>query len=126
MKLFMVHFTSELLKEIREISDKWLDGRKEMGFSMGFFDEDYINNGPLGVVRDSEGVLKAFVTIMPTYGENKRFCSDLMRFSRDTPRGVMDYMLVQLLEWGKENNYETFDFGVAPLSNVGTSKNIHF
>ena len=34
----------------------------------GFFDEDYINNGPLGVVRDSEGVLKAFVTIMPTYG----------------------------------------------------------
>lgn len=115
-------FSSELLKEIREISDKWLDGRKEMGFSMGFFDEDYINNGPLGVVRDSEGVLKAFVTIMPTYGENKRFCSDLMRFSRDTPRGVMDYMFVQLLEWGKENNYETFDFGVAPLSNVGTSK----
>lgn len=115
-------FSSELLNEMKEISDKWLNGRKEMGFSMGFFDEDYINDGPLGIVRDSEGVLKAFVTIMPTYGENKRFCSDLMRFSRDTPRGVMDYMFVQLLEWGKENNYETFDFGVAPLSNVGTSK----
>lgn len=115
-------FSRELLSELREISDKWLNGKKEMGFSMGFFNEEYIDKGPLGIVRDNEGTLKAFVTIMPTYGENKRFCSDLMRFSRNTPRGVMDYMFVKLLEWGKENGYETFDFGVAPLSNVGASK----
>ena len=89
---------------------------------MGFFNEEYIKRGPIGLVRDNEGILKAFVTIMPTYGENKKLCSDLMRFSKNNPRGVMDYMFVKVMEWGRENGYKYFDFGSAPLSNVGTYK----
>lgn len=112
----------DIIKELKVISDEWLNGRNEMGFSMGFFDADYIKKGPVGLVRDNEGVLKAFVTLMPTYGDNKKLCSDLMRFTKDNPRGVMDYMFVKVMEWGREHGYENFDFGVAPLSNVGTSK----
>lgn len=111
-----------LMIDIRQISDIWLAGKKEMGFSMGFFDEEYIKKAPVGLVRDEEGNLKAFVTTMPTYGENKTFCSDLMRYSRETPRGVMDYMFANLLLWGKENGYKYFNFGVSPLANVGYSK----
>lgn len=111
-----------LMAELREISDIWLAGKKEMGFSMGFFDEEYIKQAPIGLVRDENNTLKAFVTTMPTYGENETFCSDLMRYSRETPRGVMDYMFANLLLWGKENGYKYFNFGVSPLANVGYSK----
>ncbi|MGL4990907.1 MAG: bifunctional lysylphosphatidylglycerol flippase/synthetase MprF [Sarcina sp.] len=113
---------TELMKELKEISDTWLNGKKEMGFSMGFFDEDYIKRAPIGLVRDENNKLKAFVTTMPTYGDNETFCSDLMRYSRETPRGVMDYMFANLLMWGKENGYKYFNFGVSPLANVGFSK----
>lgn len=116
------NISHEVLMEVKEVSDIWLNGRKEKGFSMGFFNEEYIKRGPIGLVRDNEGILKAFVTIMPTYGENKKLCSDLMRFSKNNPRGVMDYMFVKVMEWGKENGYKYFDFGSAPLSNVGTYK----
>ncbi|WP_297638317.1 bifunctional lysylphosphatidylglycerol flippase/synthetase MprF [uncultured Clostridium sp.] len=116
------NINNDVLKELKIISDEWLDGRNEMGFSIGFFDEEYIKKGPVGLVRDDKGVLKAFVTLMPSYGENKKLCSDLMRFTKHNPRGVMDYMFVKVMEWGKEKGYENFDFGVAPLSNVGTSK----
>ncbi|MGL4762325.1 MAG: bifunctional lysylphosphatidylglycerol flippase/synthetase MprF [Sarcina sp.] len=114
--------TDNLISELKIISDEWLNGKKEMGFSMGFFDPEYIKRSPIGIVKDENQQIKAFVTIMPTYGENKMFCSDLMRYSRDTPRGLMDYMFVNLLLWGKENGYNYFNFGVSPLSNVGFSK----
>lgn len=114
--------SSELLSELKNISDIWLAGKNEMKFSMGFFDEEYINRSPIGIVKNADNVIEAFVTIMPTYGENKTFCSDLMRYSRNTPRGVMDYMFANLLLWGKENGYKYFDFGVSPLANVGLSK----
>ncbi|MGL5577022.1 MAG: phosphatidylglycerol lysyltransferase domain-containing protein, partial [Sarcina sp.] len=112
----------ELVSKLKVISDEWLNGKKEMGFSMGFFDSEYIKKSPIGIVKNENQEVKAFVTIMPTYGENKIFCSDLMRYSRETPRGLMDYMFANLLLWGKENGYEYFNFGVSPLSNVGFSK----
>ncbi|WP_066872750.1 bifunctional lysylphosphatidylglycerol flippase/synthetase MprF [Clostridium mediterraneense] len=112
----------ELINDMKRVSDQWLAGKDEMGYSMGFFDEEYINRAPLGLVRDDKGTLQAFVTTMPTYGINNTFCSDLMRYSRDTPRGVMDYMFANLLLWGKENGYKYFNFGVSPLANVGSSK----
>lgn len=114
--------SKDLLSDLKRISDTWLAGKNEMKFSMGFFDEEYINRSPIGIVRNADGILEAFVTIMPTYGENQTFCSDLMRYSRNTPRGVMDYMFANLLLWGKENGYKYFDFGVSPLANVGLSK----
>ncbi|MGL4849996.1 MAG: bifunctional lysylphosphatidylglycerol flippase/synthetase MprF [Clostridium sp.] len=110
------------LDKMQDISDLWLNGRNEMGYSMGFFDRAYIKTGPVLLVRNEEGELKAFLTLMQTYGENKKLCSDLMRHTNDNPRGVMDYTFVKAMEWAKENGYEEFDMGVAPLSNVGTSK----
>ena len=36
-------FTDDFMKELKEISIQWLNGRKEKGFSLGFFDEDYLD-----------------------------------------------------------------------------------
>lgn len=114
-------FSREFLDSLREISDEWLDGRKEKGFSVGFFDEDYLNKAPIAILKDREGEIKAFANIMYMY-DDESFSVDLMRFSKNTPRGVMDFMFINLIEYGKEKGYEIFNMGMAPLANVGLSK----
>lgn len=114
-------FSKEFLDSLREISDEWLDGRKEKGFSVGFFDENYLNKAPIAILKDRDGEIKAFTNIMNMY-DDESFSVDLMRFSKNTPRGVMDFMFINLIEYGKENGYEIFNMGMAPLANVGLSK----
>lgn len=114
-------FSREFLDSLREISDEWLDGRKEKGFSVGFFDEHYLNKAPIAILKNREGEIKAFANIMYMY-DDESFSVDLMRFSKNTPRGVMDFMFINLIEYGKENGYEIFNMGMAPLANVGLSK----
>ena len=43
---------------------------------------------------------------------------DLMRYSDVAPRGVMDFLLVELMQWGRREGYQRFDLGMAPLSGL--------
>ena len=94
--------------------------RSEKGFSLGFFDEDYLNEAPVCLIRDASGKLVAFASMMPM--DEKTLSIDLMRHSQDAPSGIMDKIFISLFEYGKEQGYEYFDMGMAPLSNVGESR----
>ncbi len=59
-------FSDELMQEMRAVSDDWLGDQVEKGFSLGFFDPDYINTSPVALVDDKDGKLVAFATLMPT------------------------------------------------------------
>ena len=115
-------FDEELLNDLKEISDSWLDGRQEKGFSLGFFDEKYIQFAPIALVRDEENKVQAFVTFLASNGPEEASI-DLMRYHlRTAPNGIMDYLFVKLLLHFKEEGVIFFDLGMAPLSNVGTEK----
>lgn len=115
-------FSDEMFDQLKEVSDEWLGGRQEKGFYIGFFDKDYLNKQPIAIVRNSEYEIKGFSNLMPMYDNNKTLSIDLMRFSHDTCNGIMDFIFVNLFKWGKEQGYERFNMGMAPLSNVGRSK----
>ena len=115
-------FSNEFISEIRKVSNEWLGNRKEKGFSIGFFDEEYLSRADIAIVRNKNNEIKGFTNIMPMYDGNKTLSIDLMRFSHDTCNGIMDYMFVNLFKWGRENGYIRFNMGMAPLANVGTSK----
>ena len=113
-------FDKELLNDLKEISDSWLDGRQEKGFSLGYFDEKYIQLAPIALVRDEENKVQAFVTFLASNGPEEASI-DLMRYDLKTaPNGIMDYLFVKLLLHFKEEGVIFFDLGMAPLSNVGT------
>ena len=115
-------FDKELLNDLKEISDSWLDGRQEKGFSLGYFDEKYIQLAPIALVRDEENKVQAFVTFLASNGPEEASI-DLMRYDLKTaPNGIMDYLFVKLLLHFKEEGVTFFDLGMAPLSNVGTEK----
>lgn len=106
----------DLIPEFKKISDAWLKMKsgKEKRFSVGFFDENYLSNFPIAIVRNETQIV-AFANIW--VGANKEEISiDLMRYSPDAPDSTMDYLFVKLILWGKENGYRYFSLGMAPLS----------
>ena len=108
----------ELLPELRRISDDWLKEKntREKGFSLGRFDEQYLRNFPVAVVKQQDTIV-AFANLW--MGADKQDLSfDLMRFGPQAPRGVMDFLFIGLMLWGKEQGYRSMDLGMAPLSGL--------
>ncbi len=107
-----------LLPELKNISDTWLAEKdtREKGFSLGFFSEDYLRQFPAGIIRKN-GKVVAFANIWPGAGKEE-LSIDLMRHLPEAPHGVMDYLFVELMLWGKQEAYRWFNFGMAPLSGL--------
>ncbi|OXZ41064.1 hypothetical protein B9N58_03495 [Finegoldia magna] len=109
--------TDNLLSQMKVVSDKWLGNKNEMGFSLGFFDEDYLKRTKIACIyKDNE--LLAFANLQPFY-DNKTLSIDLMRYDRSNEDGLMDFIFIKLILWGQDNNFEKFYLGMAPLSKVG-------
>ncbi|AKG36694.1 bifunctional lysylphosphatidylglycerol flippase/synthetase MprF [Paenibacillus durus] len=112
-------FAAELLKELHSISEEWLRGRAEKGFSLGWFDESYLQLAPIALLRDAGGAVIAFASLAPGYDGGVTISIDLMRHRLKSPNGTMDFLFISLLEWAKAQGYERFNLGNAPLSSVG-------
>ena len=118
---FEVHEAGEvprLLPELRRVSDEWLARKntREKGFSIGYFDERYLASFPVAVVRVGDRIV-AFANLWASAGREE-LSVDLMRHAADAPRGSMEFLVVQLMLWGREHGYRRFDLGMAPLSGV--------
>ncbi len=109
---------SSMIGELKTVSDAWLGGRPggEKGFSLGFFNESYLNRTPLCVVR-VDGRLVAFANVQASGGKEE-LTVDLMRHLPDAPAGVMDYLFVKLMLWGREQGFERFNLGMTPLAGL--------
>jgi phosphatidylglycerol lysyltransferase len=109
---------SELLPTLKQISDAWLGDKAtaEKGFSLGFFKPDYIEKCPIAIIRKEQQVL-AFANLWLA-AEKEELSIDLMRYLPDAPHGVMEFLFIQLMLWGKENGYRWFDLGMAPLAGI--------
>ena len=114
-------FSAATMAELRAVSDSWLAGETEKGFSLGFFDETYLNQAPIAVVYDPDHQIVAFANIMPQ-GNDQIASIDLMRSSKAAPSGIMDTVFVHLFEQARDDGYQYFNMGMAPLAGVGVSR----
>ncbi|MBU2143608.1 MAG: bifunctional lysylphosphatidylglycerol flippase/synthetase MprF [Alphaproteobacteria bacterium] len=108
----------DILPDLATISDEWLaiHGGAEKSFSLGRFDRDYLRNFPMGVAW-CDGQIVAFANLMST-SDGKEIAIDLMRYGHAAPKGVMDFLFIELMLWGKAQGAQTFDLGMAPLSGL--------
>jgi phosphatidylglycerol lysyltransferase len=107
-----------LLDELQRISANWLANKKgrEKRFSLGFFSRDYLRRGRVAVVR-LEGRIVAFANLWEL--DNRSELSiDLMRYDLNAPNGVMEYLTLSTMLWGKAQGYRWFNLGMAPLSGM--------
>lgn len=119
-------FDDKLLDELESISQEWLGNRKEMGFSVGWFNRPYLQKSPIAVLKDSAGdKIIAFVSLTFQGQEREHVGIDLMRFKGNVPNSSMDVIFIHLLLHFKELGYHYFSFGVAPLAKVGSAPRSH-
>ncbi|MEA3197741.1 MAG: phosphatidylglycerol lysyltransferase [Gammaproteobacteria bacterium] len=106
-----------ILPQLRAVSDAWLAEKNtaEKRFSLGFFDDRYLQHFDCGVVRRG-GAIVAFANIWR--GGSTELSVDLMRYGGDAPKGVIDYLLIECMLWGKARGYHWFNLGMAPLSGL--------
>lgn len=105
-----------LLPELKEISDSWLQEKNtgEKGFSLGFFHEAYLKYFPMGLVTRGERIV-AFANLWSGAGKEE-LSIDLMRYLPGIHDGLMEYLFIQIMLWGREAGYKRFNLGMAPLS----------
>lgn len=111
-----------LAHDLKAVSDEWLsqhDGAEKQ-FSLGRFDIGYLDATPLALIRHN-GAIVAFANVWTT-PDKRELSIDLMRYSAAAPRNVMDFLFVNLIEWGKANGYRDFDLGMAPLAGLDTHR----
>jgi phosphatidylglycerol lysyltransferase len=106
-----------VLPELRAISDAWLAEKNtgEKRFSLGYFDERYLSNFDVAVVRHA-GAAVAFANLWR--GRKEELSVDLMRYNEAAPKGVIDYMLIECMLWGRAQGFRWFNLGMAPLSGL--------
>jgi phosphatidylglycerol lysyltransferase len=107
------------LGALRDISDQWLLKKhaREKGFSLGFFNEDYICRTDVAVIFDPTGRIRAFANLWKNAAKEE-LSIDLMRYDPKSPSGIMDFLFVELMLWGKLENYQWFSLGMAPLAGL--------
>jgi phosphatidylglycerol lysyltransferase len=106
-----------ILPDLRAVSSAWLAEKNtaEKRFSLGFFDERYIANFDVGVVR-RDGAIVAFANLWR--GGVTELSVDLMRYNDAAPKGVVDFMLIECMLWGRGEAFKWFNLGMAPLSGL--------
>lgn len=105
-------------EEFESISREWIEGKeaRELGFSQGTFEKEYLSSFPFAVIYKND---KPVVFSNIWQGAGKAELSfDLVRNTRNTPDMVIDYLLLELMIWGKQEGYNWFSLGVAPLSGM--------
>ena len=107
----------ELLAELESVSNDWLTipGRRERQFTLGRFDRDYVRLCTVLVAADKDGRVQAFVNSIPSYRSGETTI-DLMRRRSLAPNGVMDFLLVNLLQASRDRGFDRFSLGLAPMT----------
>ncbi len=119
LEILPASLAAERIGDLKRISDAWLAEKntREKGFSLGNFDAAYLSHFDVAVVKKADTIV-AFANLWQS-GDKAELSIDLMRFDpAAAPRGVMDFLFIQLMGWGREQGYRWFDLGMAPLSGL--------
>jgi phosphatidylglycerol lysyltransferase len=106
-----------ILPQLRAVSDAWLAAKNtaEKRFSLGYFADEYLKHFDCGVVRRGGSVV-AFANLWR--GAHSELSVDLMRYNDGAPKGVIDYLLIECMQWGRTQGFQWFNLGMAPLSGL--------
>ncbi|MGC8878479.1 MAG: flippase-like domain-containing protein [Anaerolineae bacterium] len=100
------------MREIASVSDEWLMTiqSSEKSFSLGWFDEKYVRNTPVAIVRAPEGFVIAFANMLPSC-DHAEIGVDMVRHRRDVPGGLLEFLFVHMVQWAKDAGYQYFNLG---------------
>ena len=117
--IYKAPLSNELVNELKRVSDDWLItyDKKEAVFSQGMFDRKQIQEQDVVTTKDSAGNIVAFLNIIPDYTPDG-YTYDMIRKTNDAPGGCMDALIITLIRYGQEKNFQWLNLGLVPLSGI--------
>lgn len=107
-----------ILDALAAISAAWMQGKagQEKGFSLGRFDRRYLAEFDCAVMRKG-GEIVAFANLWRSGGKQE-LSIDLMRYRAGVSNVLMEALFAHLFLYGREQGYQWFNLGAAPLSGL--------
>ena len=108
-----------LLPTLEVISSSWIKAKqgREKGFSVGYFSAAYLCATPMALVYLNDELV-AFSNVWASAAKIE-FSVDLMRYEPSlSGSNIMDFLFTELLLWGKQQGYQLFNLGMAPMSGL--------
>jgi phosphatidylglycerol lysyltransferase len=114
LEVVAVGNVGRLLPELEPVVKAWEEahGGADGGFARGSFRPVYLERVPLALVRRG-GAPVAFAALWLGAGREE-LSADLVRHLPDAPAGILEFVLVRLMEWGSARGYRWFDLGLTP------------
>jgi len=107
------------LCELEAVTERWLAGACERGFAMSM-DSLRTERDAGGVVllgRDAEGRIRGFLHLVPSYGRPAMSLSS-MRRDRETPNGLMEFLVVRAIEVLRDRGVEEISLNFAAFARI--------
>jgi len=73
-----------------------------------------VANFPCAVVRKDKRII-AFAVLWVSGGKEE-LALDLLRYHHDAPKGIVEFMVTELMVGGRARGYRWFDLGLVPLA----------
>jgi len=110
---------TDTIAELERVSACWRDGQPERGFSMALdhMHGDHLGDSWVVIARDAEGVVRGFLHYVPTYGRPAASLS-FMRRERDTPNGVIDFLVVRSIGLLRDEGIEELSLNFAAFARL--------
>ncbi|HEX5168884.1 MAG TPA: phosphatidylglycerol lysyltransferase domain-containing protein [Cyclobacteriaceae bacterium] len=118
-KVYHAPLKDGLIQQLKAVSHEWLglEDHAEAGFSQGVFHSKEIKKCMALTVENEESKIVAFLNIIPSYKPGEA-TYDLIRHSHDSPNGVLDYLIIKMIQFLKTCNFKTLNMGMAPLAGM--------
>ena len=114
---------ADTVQQMALVVSEWqrIPGRRERHFALGRFDPEHASSTPVLLAIDPQNTVVGFITSPPSYRRGEATL-DLMRRRPDAPNGVMDYLIVKLLERSRDAGFETMSLGMVPMNGFSESE----
>jgi lysyl-tRNA synthetase class 2 len=89
-----------LRAQLAQVSDEWRGRWPERGFTMAMDSLFGYDEGIFAIAEDAEGRVGGFIQLVPSPASGG-YSLATMRRRRDTPNGLMEFLVVSTIEWGK-------------------------
>lgn len=107
------------LHRLATISHEWTarPGRSERGFMMSAHSAAYMQQCPILLLRDANGVTQGFLNQLPMIDPNEANF-DLLRDSKDAPSNSNDYLLLAFIDLLHQQGVKYLNLGLCPLAGL--------
>ncbi len=124
-KIYEVPQKDGFLQQLKTVSNDWLEemGCKEIVFAQGVFCELELKYQTIFTIENKEGKIEGFVNLIPNYTKGQANF-DLMRKTKTSPSGTMDFLFVNMFEELKIRGFTSCNLGMVPLSGINAPNTI--